>query len=444
MALSCDRLDVNKEHCAVSYSPSRQECQPQAFVLHAIPNFTTESYLAFVKEKFLQGKHYDTDYPKSVHYLISDHPIVFQLVELHDRAWGIAQLHDPSYPLLNQCSWSDHEDLFIHIGFIGQTPTQAQLDLAAEIMCCIVVSEPAINIPINETGIIVARDLDSRLDCLWGVPDSVIAKTQVCVQNNGKDPFRLDDIGTYGLRITELETWQGETEIRLIDLEVCCCENRNAIAALEIALAELQETVADINVEDLEQRISDLEAGNLEVWKAVRVIQNCLDCAGVCSPETPASINYRLDLSSPAKLVPGVLQHLNLPLRINDTNPPIVTTGPLWHAELLAEAQTLCTTFKVKGSARLATAEWCVGRTLELYAVINSENILINDYTAEAGNQAAAVYGETIFNVPPDSLVYLALKTDEDTVPLEIVAASIQIECLDGLLSPNCLECNEP
>lgn len=444
MALSCDRLKLNTDHCTVNYSPSRQNCQPAAFVLHAISDFTTESYISFTKEKFLRGKDYQTDFPKSVHYLIGSDGVSYQLVELHDRAWGVSELNNPSWPLLNQCSWSDHEDLFIHIGIIGteKTITQRQLDAAAEIMCCVIVNEPSINIACNEFGVIVARDLNSELISLYSVPDSVLPKTQVCVQQGGTDPFFVDDLGTYGSRISNLESWRNIASDKLIDLEVCCCQNRDAIAELEESIADLQQKVAGINVDDLVQRMTALEEGNFAIQRRLTIIENCLDCANICTPETPASIRYRLDLSSPAKLVPGVLQHLNLPIKINDVNPPIVTIGPLWFAELTEEAQTLCTTFKVKGSARLSSAEWCAGRILELYAVINSENILLNTYTAEAGNQSAAVYGETIFTVPPDSTVYLALKTDEDTSPLEVIAASIEIYCLDGLLSPNCVECD--
>lgn len=443
MALSCDNLNINKDHCAVNYSPSRQECQAQAFVLHAI-NFTTEGYLAFVKEIFLLGKSFNTDYPKSVHYLISDNAVVYQLVELHDRAWGISELNDPSYSLLNQCSWSDHEDLFIHIGFIGQTQTQSQLDLASEIMCCVTVSEPSINIPSNEHGVIVARDIDSRQELLWDVPDSIIPKMQVCIQNEGQDPFYLDNIGTYGPRIDELESWREDiVDPSLIQLDECCTVNTAAIAQLQSQVDALETRVDDINVESLEQRLDALEEGNFAILKDIRLIKNCLNCANICAPETPVSIRYRLDLSTPAKLVPGVIQTINLPIKVNDVNPEVVTVGPLWHASLVDEEQTLCSTFKVKGSARLSSADWCAGSSLELYFIINSENILADTYIAEAGSQAAYVYGETIFTVPPDSIVRMGLKTDEDQSPLEVIQASIEIECLDGVITPACTDCPE-
>lgn len=441
MALACDRLKINSEHCSVNYSPGRVKSQPQAFVLHSIPTYTTDSYLAFTKQKYGFGRTYNNGGPKSVHFLIGDDGSVYKLVELHDRAWGISELKDPSWPYLSQ-DWVDFEDLFIHIGFIGPKPTTTQVNAAAELICCISVNEASINIPVNEFGIIVARDLNIDLEALYSIPDSIIPKAQVCIQNKGKDPFRIDDIGTYGSRISDLEAWRDATENRLIDLEVCCCENRQAISDLQDALEELQSTVQEINIDDLLQRLTTLEDGNYAIWKAIRIIQNCLDCANICTPETPASIHYRLDIANSVKLTPGVIQHLNLPIKVRDVDPPIVTTGPLWYGELTEEAQTLCTTFKIKASARLNSSEWCAGRKLELYAIVNSEPILINTYTAEGGSQSAYVYGETIFTVPPDSVVYLGLKTDEDTFPLEVIMASIQIECLDGLLSPNCTECD--
>lgn len=436
---SCNADVINKNHCSVNYSPSRVRCPAAAFVLHQIPQFTAAEYLNFSKTKYGMGRTYYTEYPKSVHFLIDEAGTVYQLVETTDRAWGVTTLQDPSWRGLNTCSWTDFEDLFIHIGLIGVAPTRQQTDMAAYVICCYIVN----NAGSQSMETIVARDLDTRLDKLWSVPETIVAKSQVCIQNNGVDPYDNTSTVAYNSRLDELEAWRVETvDPKLLELVECCCDLRDRVDSLEEAVEAIQATVDNINIDDLLQRLTDLEAGNLNIWKAIRVIQNCLDCAHICVPETPVSIKYRLDLSDAAKLVPGAMQHLNLPIKINDTDPPIVTTGPLWYAELTAEAQTLCTTFKIKASVRLAAADWCAGRILELYAVINSENILLNKYTAEAGSQSAAVYGETIFAVPPDTTIYLAVKTDEDTSPLEIVAAQIEIICLDGLLSPNCTECD--
>ena len=441
--MTCSDLSINERLCNANYTPSRDLCGVQAFVLHGIPGYTLQEYLSFVREPFTRGRYYYTSFPKSVHFVIDQDGSVYQLIYIHNRAWGITVLHNPSWSLLNYCNWEDFEDLFIHIGFIGGDLTESQIDAAYRLICCQIVDN-RLNIDVN-TGVIVARDLDTRLECLWRVPDNLIPRAYVCIQQEGIDPLNLTDIGQYGSQIGDLQDAQEATSTQVDGLITSTSDLQTQVDAIQSSLDALQLTVEGLNFDSLMQRITDLEAGNFNILKAITIIQNCLDCAGICEEVTPISIKYRLDAADTVKLVPGTIQHLNLPVKVLDVDPPIVTTGPLWYAELKADAQVSCTTFKVKASARLSTADWCPGRTLELYAVINFENILLNAYTATAGSQSAAVYGETIFTIPPDAdaVVYLGLRTDDDTTPLEVVMASIEIECLDGVLTPNCSDCSD-
>lgn len=445
MSFSCNDLSINEQVCSVIYTPGRGSgcfSKPVAFVFHNIDT-DLESYLNQQKSPYLLGEDYYTQTPKSVHYVISTTGTIYHIVENDDTAWGLSAIDDPSWPLFNSfsCSISLNEP-FLHIGFIvgaSAVPNQVQQDQAALLICCLALQ---LGMGVTENWVLVARDLDANLNSkpnvLWSVPGNIIPSATVCLANKGTDPYSLDQIYTYGSRLADLEAWRVNTvDPALLELYECCNTNAEGIAALQEQVAALEATVQEINIDALLLQISDLQAGNLALGQRLTIIESCLLQQEICDPPALEFIRYRLDYSSEVKLVPSSLQWLNLPIKVQDVNPPIVQTGPLWSARFTSCQE--CGTYKVTGTIRLAGSDFCVDKILRLYAVINSEEILLGEYIATDGAQSAYVTGSTIFTVPPDPTdVHLAVYTDDDTVPHVISLADITIECLDGLIVPDC------
>ncbi|MDW8293243.1 MAG: hypothetical protein RML84_09160 [Anaerolineae bacterium] len=166
----------------------------------------------------------------------------------------------------------------------------------------------------------------------------------------------------------------------------CCDVLRDDLARLRDDLARLRDRIAALEarpdltprVQQLEARVQALEARvqqsetRLDALQAqvatfsarIARLEACYERLPQCAESPPpCEIVYRI--GAPLRLVPMINQIVDFSVRVQDQDPPLVTTGPLWQAMLSNGGPAR--TWTVSGELLIDAREWCVNKGVRLY-----------------------------------------------------------------------------
>jgi hypothetical protein len=391
--------------CSDNMTPGRETFPgPAAIVLIALGH-SIDQYHALTTAPIMRW--YPTAHPKSVHYAVDAAGNVYQYVEDQNTAWGIDALHNPTWPGIQAAT--DPASQFLFVGIEGQgILSNAGQTALARLLCCLTTEH---NLVLDELTVIVARDLDDTLDTIWSVPVGLIA-------------------------LAQSECWGG---MSTSDLVQCCSDNTAAIEALEDRVDALEIQVCAITDENgpivaLQEAVASLQAGLTELQlrvlalestagasaqqyallaQAIALHQVCIDV--MCPPATALpNIEYYGEQLPFTALTPN---WLNPTIKVSDTVPPSVMTGPMWAATLATPA-----TYLVEARVRFAIGDWCTGKQAWLDLVVNSGAVRLSTVTVAAGGiQSIELVGSTTLTVPPTSVVHLSVQSNDSTALARVI-----------------------
>lgn len=393
------------QRCSDNMTPGRETFPgPAAIVLVALEH-SIDQYHALTTAPV--ARWYPTAHPKSVHYAVDLSGNVYQYVQDQNTAWSIDALHNPTWPGIQAATDPASQFLFIGLEGAGVLSNISATSLA-RLLCCLSVEH---SLALSDATVIVARDLDDRIDTLWSVPDNLIA-----------------------LAISECQN--GMT---VNDLVRCCEDNTAAIAALTARVDDLEAQVCAITDEDgpivaLQDAVAGLQAGLTELQLRVLALEGgqgswaqqfaqlaqtiaqhqiCIDA--MCPPASPtANIEYYGTALPFTALTPN---WLNLPVRVSDTVPPSVMAGPMWAATLADPG-----TYFVEARARFAIGDWCAGKQAWLDLVVNTGAIRLHTVTIAAGGvQSVELIGSTTLQVPPTAVLHLSAQSNDTTALSRVI-----------------------
>lgn len=370
----------------------------KAIVLHPITTISADAYEDLLSTPVPP---YDSStLPKSVHFIVTDTSAI-QLAELSDTTFGLDYFLNPTWPdLAPLLPVTDVNGPFIHVALFGPQLSNSLVTL----LCCINVTL-GYNLPI-----ISSHDLQSDRPELV-IDPTLIAEVDVCVEAGGIDP---NPPNIYNL------------EERVIALEACCVANTTAVAAHEIRLDNLEayDLTVETRLDALETRTTALEgivAIIPSLQSQIEILQNLIiNIQNNCCPEPPTSTCWQYQLLPGDEMVitPNQAVWLNLPTEIEDTDPPIVLTGPLWRAILPACG----TNWQIDATVRFSLTGWCIGKKAQLYLVACGNTYLIAETTiASTGPQSITLNGNFLLpGTPQCSDVHLEVRsTDADPKVVE-------------------------
>lgn len=378
--------------------------KPDAIVLIALGNTLTQyDVLTNTPTQRL----YPVSYPKSVHFVVGINGIVSQYVEPQNTAWGIDTLHNPTWPGIQAATDPASQFMFVGLegnGILGDDGITA----LAHLLCCISIDQ---DLALSENTVIVARDINDAIDTLWSVPDGLIALAQsMCLG--------------------------GQTTN---DLVRCCNDNTARIEALEEHVAELDAAVCAITAEDgpivaLQNAVSALQSGLSELQLRIVALESmtgasaqqfaqlaqviaqhqiCIDT--VCPPlNHAANIEYYGTQLPFTALAPN---WINPTIRVSDTVPPSVMTGPMWTATINTEG-----TYLVEARVRFTIGDWCAGKQAWIDLVINDGAVRLDTATiAAGGTQSVELVGSTTITVPPTAVLHISAQSNDSTALARIL-----------------------
>lgn len=393
------------ERCSNLFTAGRETFpKPAAIVLIALEH-SVDQYHALTTTPI--ARWYPTGYPKSVHYVVSQAGVVHQYIEDQNTAWGIDALHNPTWPGIQAATDPASQFLFIGLEGTGILSNAGQTALA-RLLCCLTTEHALV---LDESTVIVARDLNDTLDTIWSVPAGLIA-------------------------LAQSECFGG---MSTNDLVQCCEDNTAAIEALEDRVDALEIQVCAITDEDgpivaLQEAVASLQAGLTELQlrvlalestagasaqqyallaQAIALHQVCIDV--MCPPATALpNIEYYGEQLPFTALTPN---WLNPTIKVSDTVPPSVMTGPMWAATLATPA-----TYLVEARVRFAIGDWCTGKQAWLDLVVNSGAVRLSTVTVAAGGiQSIELVGSTTLTVPPTSVVHLSVQSNDSTALARVI-----------------------
>lgn len=394
----CD-LPINQLCTNLQTAGRETFSKPNAIVLVALGNTLTQyDVLTNTPTQRL----YPVSYPKSVHFVVGTNGIVSQYVEPQNTAWGIDALHNPTWPGIQAAT--DPASQFLFIGLEGNGALSEDGTTAlAHLLCCLSVDQ---DLELSDETVIVARDINDELTTLWNVPDGLIALAQsICLGGQTtNDLVRCCNDNT--ARIAALEQ-----HVEELDAAVCAITAddgpivllQNAVTALQSGLTELQ-----LRVATLEATIGSSAQQFAQLAQVLAQHQVCID--NVCPPENRiTNIEYYGTQLPFTALTPN---WLNPTIKVSDTVPPSVMTGPMWTATLATEG-----TYLVEVRVRFAIGDWCAGKQAWLDLVINDGAVRLNTVTiAAGGTQSIELVGSTTITVPPTAVLHISAQSNDSTV----------------------------
>lgn len=396
---------IINEGCTPRYTSGRETfSKPAAIVLVALEH-NTEQYATMVNTPI--ARWYPTTYPKSVHYVVSANGAVTRYVGDQDTAWGIDELHNPAWPGVQAATDPAAQFLFVGLEWGGLLTNSSKAALA-RLICCLATEH---HLVMDETTIIVARDLDDRIDTLWSVPDNLIALAiSECLGGMAThDLVRCCEDNTAAIealdgRVTDLE---GQLEA-LTDTGGPLDDLNDRVLALELAVASLTGRVLA-----LEGQQAGIAGQFAALGDIVNAHQVCID--RVCPPPSHyEAIEYYATNAGFTALAPN---WLNLQIKVSDTVPASVTVGPAWVASVSAPG-----TYTIQARVRFAVGNWCVGKQAWLDLVVNGAPIRLATYNlAVSGTQTVDLYGMTVITAPPALAMHLNAQTDDNTTLSRII-----------------------
>ena len=393
------------QRCSDNMTPGRETFPgPAAIVLVALEH-SIDQYHALTTAPV--ARWYPTAHPKSVHYAVDAAGNVYQYVEDQNTAWGIDALHNPTWPGIQAATDPASQFLFIGLEGAGVLSNISATSLA-RLLCCLSVEH---SLALSDATVIVARDLDDRIDTLWSVPDNLIA-----------------------LAISECQN--GMT---VNDLVRCCEDNTAAIAALTARVDDLEAQVCAITDEDgpivaLQEAVASLQAGLTELQLRVLALESTAGASAqqyALLAQAIAQHQICIDLMCPpATALPNIEYYgqqlpftaltpnwLNPTIKVSDTVPPSVMTGPMWAATLATPA-----TYLVEARVRFAIGDWCTGKQAWLDLVVNSGAIRLSTVTVTTGGiQSIELVGSATVSVPPTSVLHLSVQSNDSTALARVI-----------------------
>ena len=393
------------ERCSNLWTAGRETFpKPAAIVLIALEH-SVDQYHALTTASIQRW--YPTSWPKSVHYVVSGDGIVYQYVEDQNTAWGIDALHNPTWPGIQAAT--DPASQFLFVGIEGQgILSNAGQTALARLLCCLTTEH---NLVLDELTVIVARDLDDTLDTIWSVPVGLIALAQSeCLGGmSTSDLVQCCSDNTAAIEALE-------DRVDALEIQVCAITDENGpIVALQEAVASLQAglTELQLRVLALESTAGASAQQYALLAQAIAQHQVCIDL--MCPPATALpNIEYYGQQLPFTALTPN---WLNPTVKVSDTVPPSVLTGPMWAATLATPA-----TYLVEARVRLAIGDWCAGKQAWLDLVVNSGAIRLSTVTVTTGGiQSIELVGSATVSVPPTSVLHLSVQSNDSTALARVI-----------------------
>ena len=393
------------ERCSNLWTAGRETFpKPAAIVLIALEH-SVDQYHALTTASIQRW--YPTSWPKSVHYVVSGDGIVYQYVEDQNTAWGIDALHNPTWPGIQAAT--DPASQFLFVGIEGQgILSNAGQTALARLLCCLTTEH---NLVLDELTVIVARDLDDTLDTIWSVPVGLIALAQSeCLGGmSTSDLVQCCSDNTAAIEALE-------DRVDALEIQVCAITDENGpIVALQEAVASLQAglTELQLRVLALESTAGASAQQYALLAQAIAQHQVCIDL--MCPPATALpNIEYYGQQLPFTALTPN---WLNPTVKVSDTVPPSVLTGPMWAATLATPA-----TYLVEARVRFAIGDWCAGKQAWLDLVVNSGAIRLSTVTVTTGGiQSIELVGSATVSVPPTSVLHLSVQSNDSTALARVI-----------------------
>ena len=393
------------ERCSDLWTAGRETFpKPTAIVLIALEH-SVDQYHALTTTPVQRW--YPTSWPKSVHYVVSGDGVVYQYVEDQNTAWGIDALHNPTWPGIQAAV--DPASQFLFVGIEGQgILSNAGQTALARLLCCLTTEHALV---LDESTVIVARDLNDTLDTIWSVPAGLIALAQSeCLGGmSTNDLVQCCEDNTAAIEALE-------DRVDALEIQVCAITDEDGpIVALQEAVVSLQ-----AGLTELQLRVLALEAtagASAQQYallaQAIALHQVCIDV--MCPPATALpNIEYYGEQLPFTALTPN---WLNPTIKVSDTVPPSVMTGPMWAATLATPA-----TYLVEARVRFAIGDWCTGKQAWLDLVVNSGAVRLSTVTVAAGGiQSIELVGSTTLTVPPTSVVHLSVQSNDSTALARVI-----------------------
>lgn len=408
--------------CNQSHFRPGRSGQPVAIVYQSV-GFTLQVYDSLLATPL--PVNYQTAYPRSVHFLIDEVGVIVQYVETNNRAYGLYQYFEPTWPGLT-VNMTDPNDPFLFIGFTGSgSLTDDQLSSAVSLSCCLALQ---FNISVNTNQLIVGRDLDSRRSLLPSLPVNLTGLTSGCVTNGGV--ANLPNIVDLTGRVETLEACcaTNSTAILGLNTRLTAEEIKTAQLLIRVTSLEAWRTIAQPAINGLVGTIGSLTTGIQALQALVAKQQICIDL--VCPDlNGEAVIHYTLLLESQAQVTPpNVPMWLNPPTRVSDENPAAVITGPLWTAVL----DNNCI-WRIAVVLRFRFEEWCAGKRAQLFIVACGNQTLIGEKLVTANGRQLVQIEVTNFllTVPPtcNDVHFLVLHDDIITPTKTVDYLDVTMRC---------------
>ena len=392
--LTCPSLVSRPQACNYArIKAGRDGEQIVAIVLHPIQG-SMESFEASMGTPL---PHFNVGHqnPLSTHFIVTDLTAI-QLAEISSTTFGLDYFKNPTWPSINILYPIDDINApFIHIAF---KPDASKIALI-NVICCII-QELGVSIPVLSSS-------DLQSDRPVYVLDPTLA-TQIadCVASGGNiqpPPSWID-------------LWK-----RIQNLEVCCFSNTAQINILrgKVAKHEAEIALIKIQISALQNSVNLLLDQVLQIPAILAAIialqQQIADILERCCPEIidQACFNYQIIAGQEMVITPNQPVHLNLPTKVIDSEPPIVTTGPLWRANLKGTC-----TWVLDGIVRFKLNEWCAGSKARLFVVACGVRTEVTQQTIASTSLQLIQLSFSGFLQPACENVYLEVETNDKTAQI--------------------------
>lgn len=348
----------------------------RAIVLHPISGMSAETYINMLGTP-LPDSCEAGQYPKSVHFIVTDTSAI-QVAELSTTTFGLDYVNTNPLPHYLYFHNENINEQFIHIALFTDNLLSPSL---INLICCIDLFYSTL------FPVLASSDLQTDRPYL-SIDPSLATCVSDCVISGAQAP--LNNI---------------EIQDRLLAVEQCCMSNRGLIDALShrVYIVEEDNSRLRTRVRNLEVSVSTLQeqvAIIPSLMEAIRLIQIQIgDIINNCCPDTnpaPACWHYQILTSNQFQPIPPQQPvWLNPPKRITDADPPIVTPGPLWKANLSGPCAWL-----LDGSVRFRLSDWCRGKKVKLYITYCGTQHFIQEKTITTSGPQIVTMEFTSYPVP--------------------------------------------
>lgn len=394
--LTCPSLVLRPQTCNTARIKVGRTAPISAIVLHPLTNITVETFEVSMGTPLVNFNAGNSN-PLSVHFIVTDLASI-QYAEIDNTTYGLDYLKAPTWPGITALYPLDDVNApFIHIAVKADCHTIAGL---VSLICCIK----------RCLGIDLPVIASSDLQC--DRPQYVFDPT-----------FTTQVEACVGDSVQPAPNWIENNE-RIARLEVCCITNTAKVIDLQRRVDELECTVNNntCNIHDLIHEVTTLQMTVAQIPAIINQLtliqQQISDIRENCCPDTAPTTScfqYQLMPGQEQTITPNQPVRINLPTKIRDTTPPIVTPGPLWRANLSQNC-----TWSLKGTVRFKLNQWCAGTNVWLFIVACGVRSLV------APPQVLTTTGQQLVQVSFDGYlqpggcnnVFLEMSIDDQTAQI--------------------------